>query len=76
LHAQLYWLLNRDLTGDYDPNSAYPRHLDRMMRGGPSVEALRATWHLDNEQLSQHFALWDQYLRALSNDAETPLLAA
>jgi hypothetical protein len=47
LHARLYWLLNHDLTGDYDPQSAYPNHLDRMRRGGPSVEALRATWQLD-----------------------------
>ena len=31
LHAQLYWLLNHDLTGDFDPESAYPRHLDRMI---------------------------------------------
>jgi hypothetical protein len=73
LHARLYWLLNRDLTGDYDPDSAYPRHLDRMMRGGPSVEALRATWQLDNVQLRQHFARWDQCLRALSTDPDTPL---
>jgi hypothetical protein len=34
LHARLYWPLNRDLTGDYDPDSAYPRHSDRMMRVG------------------------------------------
>jgi hypothetical protein len=34
LHARLYWLLNHDLTGDYDPDSAYPRHSDRMMRVG------------------------------------------
>jgi hypothetical protein len=76
LHAQLYWLLNRDLTGDYDPNSAYPRHSDRMMRGGPSVKALCATWQLGNVQLSKHFALSDQYLRALSTDPDTPLPAA
>ena len=76
LHAQLYWLLNRDLTGDYDPDSAYPRHLDRMMRGGPSVQALPATWLLDNGQLSQQFARWDQCLRALSNDADAPLPGA
>jgi hypothetical protein len=43
LHAQLYWMLEHDLTGDFDPNSGYPNHLDRMRRGGPSVEALRAT---------------------------------
>jgi hypothetical protein len=42
LHAQLYWMLQHDLTGDFDPNSAYPNHLDRMRRDGPSVEALRA----------------------------------
>jgi hypothetical protein len=76
LHARLYCLLDQDLTGDYDPDSAYPRHSDRMMRGGPSVEALRATWHLDNERLSQHFARWDRCLRALSSDAETPLPTA
>jgi hypothetical protein len=76
LHARLYWLLDHDLTGDYDPDSAYPRHLDRMMRGGPSVQALPATWLLDNGQLSQQFARWDQCLRALSSDADTPLPAA
>jgi hypothetical protein len=40
------------------------------------VKALRATWQLDNVQLSQHFALWDQCVQALSNDADTPLPAA
>jgi hypothetical protein len=72
LHAQLYWLLNHDLTGDFDPNSGYPNHLDRMRRGGPSVDALRATWHLDN---ARQLALWDQCVLALSSDAETPLPA-
>jgi hypothetical protein len=57
LHAQLYWLLNHDLTADFDPDSGYPNHLDRMRRGGPSVEVLRATWHLDN---ARQLALWDQ----------------
>jgi hypothetical protein len=76
LHARLYWLLNRDLTGDFDPQSAYPRHSDRMMRGGPSVEALRATWQGANVQLRQQFAMWDQCLRALSTDPDTPLPAA
>jgi hypothetical protein len=76
LHAQLYWLLNHDLTGDYDPQSAYPNHLDRMRRGGPSVEALRATWHLDSARQSKQLALWDQCVQALSSDADTPLPAA
>jgi hypothetical protein len=76
LHARLYWLLNRDLTGDYDPNSAYPRHSDRMMRGGPTVKVLCATWQLDNVQLSKHFAVCDQCSRALSSDADAPLPAA
>jgi hypothetical protein len=76
LHAQLYWLLNHDLTGDFDPDSAYPHHLDRMRRGGPSVEALRSTWHLDSARQSKQLALWDQYLQALSSDAETSLPAA
>jgi hypothetical protein len=75
LHAQLYWMLNHDLTGDFDPNSAYPNHLDRMRRDGPSVEALRATWHLDNARQSKQLALWDQCVQALSSDAETPLPA-
>jgi hypothetical protein len=74
--ARLYWLLNHDLTGDYDPDSAYPRHSDRMMRGGPSVETLRATWQLDNARQSKQLALWDQYLQALSSDGDTPLSAA
>jgi hypothetical protein len=43
LHAQLYWMLQHDLTGDYDADSAYPRHLDRMMRGGPSSRCLLRT---------------------------------
>jgi hypothetical protein len=68
LHTQLYWLLSHDLTGDFDPESAYPNHLDRMRRGGPSVDALRATWHLDN---ARQLALWDQCVQALSSDAET-----
>jgi chromosome segregation ATPase len=38
LHAQLHWMVQNDLTGDFDPDSAYPNHLDRMRRGGPSVE--------------------------------------
>jgi hypothetical protein len=76
LHTQLYWMLQHDLTGDFDPDSAYPRHLDRMMRGGLSVEALCATWHLDGVRQSKQRALWDQYLQALSSDAETPLPAA
>jgi hypothetical protein len=76
LHAQLYWMLQHDLTGDFDPNSAYPNHLDRMRRDGPSVEALRATWHLDNARQSKQLALWDQCVQALSSNAETPLTAA
>jgi hypothetical protein len=76
LHAQLYWLLQHDLTGDFDPNSGYPNHLDRMRRDGPSVEALRATGHLDNARQSKQLALWDQCVQALSSDAETPLPAA
>jgi hypothetical protein len=76
LHAQLYWMLQHDLTGDFDPNSAYPNHVDRMRRDGPSVEALRATWHLDNARQSKQLALWDQCVQALSSDAETPLPAA
>jgi hypothetical protein len=47
-----------------------------MMRGGPSVEALRATWHLDNARQSKQLGLWDQCVQALSSDAETPLPAA
>jgi chromosome segregation ATPase len=76
LHTQLYWLLKNDLTGDFDPESAYPRHLDRMRRGGPSVEALRATWNLDSARQSKQSALWDRCVQALSSDAETPLPAA
>jgi hypothetical protein len=76
LHAQLYWLLNRDLTGDFDPECAYPRHADRLMRGGPSAEALRATWQLDKARLSQQSTLWDQCLQALTSDPDTPLPAA
>jgi chromosome segregation ATPase len=76
LHAQLYWMLQHDLTGDFDPNSAYPNHLDRMRRDGPSVEALRATWHLDNARQSTQLTLWDQCVQALSSDAEMPLPAA
>ena len=37
------------------------------------VEALRATWHLDNVQ---QLALWDQCAQALASDANTPLPAA
>jgi hypothetical protein len=69
-------LLKNDLTGDFDPNSGYPNHLDRMRRGGPSVEALRATWQLDGVRQSKQHALWDQCVQALSSDAETPLPAA
>jgi hypothetical protein len=76
LHAQLYWMLQHDLTGDFDPNSAYPNHLDRMRRDGPSVEALRATWHLDNARQSKQLAVWDQCVQSLSSNAETPLPAA
>jgi chromosome segregation ATPase len=76
LHAQLYWMLQHDLTGDFDPNSAYPNHADRMRRDGPSVEALRSTWHLDSARQSKQLALWDQCVQALSSDAETPLPAA
>ena len=76
LHAQLYWMLQHDLTGDFDPNSGYPNHLDRMRRGGPSVEALRATWQLDGARQSKQRALWDQCVQALSRDAETPLPGA
>jgi hypothetical protein len=76
LHAQLYWMLQHDLTDDFDPNSGYPNHLDRMRRGGPSVEALRATWNLDSARQSKQLALWDQCVHALSSDAETPLPAA
>jgi hypothetical protein len=73
LHAQLYWLLDHDLTGDFDPNSGYPNHLDRMRRGGPSVEALRATWQLEGVRQSKQHALWDQCVQALSSDADAPL---
>jgi hypothetical protein len=76
LHAQLYWMLQHDLTGDFDPNSAYPNHLDRIRRDGPSVEALRSTWHLDNVRQNKQLALWDQCVQALSSDAEAPLPAA
>jgi hypothetical protein len=76
LHAQLYWLLNHDLTGDFDPESAYPNHLDRMRRGGPSVEALRATWHLDNARQSKQLAVWDQCVQAVSSNPDTALPAA
>ena len=47
-----------------------------MRRDGPSVEALRATWHLDNVRQSKQLALWDQCVQALSSDAGTPLPAA
>jgi hypothetical protein len=66
-------MLQHDLTGDFDLNSAHPNHLDRMRRDGPSVEALRATWHLDN---AQQLALWDQCVQVLSSDADAPLPAA
>jgi hypothetical protein len=69
-------MVQNDLTGDFDPDSAYPNHLDRMRRGGPSVEALRATWQLDGVRQSKQRALWDQCVQALSGDAETPLPAA
>jgi hypothetical protein len=75
LHAQLYWLLNHDLTGDFDPNSSYPHHTDRLMRGGPSAGALRATWQLDSVRQRKQFALWDQCLQALTSDADAPLPA-
>jgi hypothetical protein len=64
-------VLQHDLTGDFDPNSAYPNHLDRMRRDGPRVEALRATWQLDSVSRSKQLGLWDQCVQALASDADT-----
>jgi hypothetical protein len=76
LHAQLYWMLQHDLTHDFDPNSAYPNHVDRMRRDGPSAEALRATWNLDGFYQDKQRAKWDEYVAALARDAGAPLPAA
>jgi hypothetical protein len=41
LHARLYWLLDHDLTGDFDPNSGYPNIQTTLTACGGAGRAWR-----------------------------------